>query len=234
MGYVVLFHNIYNVKRLMNGLNDNDINVAGTPASPGGRLHVHAFDFDGTLTRKDTLIEFIRFAKGEQELWRSLLVHLHLLVAMKLGLYDNGKAKERVFAYCFKGMSEAGFNDVCRRFATAKARLLRKDGMAHVDSLRAQQGTKVMIVTASIDRWVAPFFADRPDIEVLGTRVEVRDGVLTGRFSTPNCYGEEKVRRIKELFPDRRAYHLTAYGDSGGDCPMLDYANEGYYKRFEK
>lgn len=218
----------------MDGLKENTVNVAYSSASSARQQRVHAFDFDGTLTSRDTLIEFIRFAKGGQELWRSLLVHIHLLVAMKLGFYDNGKAKERVFSYCFKGMPEEAFGDICRRFAAGKKQLLRKNGMAAVDRLRAEPCTKVLIVTASVDRWVAPFFDGMPEVTVVGTRVEVKDGRLTGRFCTKNCYGEEKVRRIRELFPERRAYYLTAYGDSSGDCAMLDFANEGYYRPFEK
>ena len=60
---------------------------------------------------------------------------------------------------------------------------------------------------------------DRAEIEVI-------DGRLTGRFLTPNCYGQEKVRRILTLHPDRSAYHLTAYGDSRGDREMLAFADE--------
>lgn len=212
--------------------NINSKNLTGTARASAGRLSVHAFDFDGTLTYKDTLIEFIRFAKGWKVLWQCLLWHLHLLIAMRLGLYDNGKAKERVFSWCFKGMKAEAFGDVCRRFASANSGLLRAGGMAAVRRLQSESNTRVLIVTASIDCWVAPFFADMPDVDVLGTGAEVRDGVLTGRFSTPNCHGEEKVRRIKELLPARRTYHLTAYGDSSGDRAMLDFADEGYYRKF--
>jgi len=65
-------------------------------------------------------------------------------------------------------------------------------------------------------------------VKVLGTQIEVIDGRLTGRFLTPNCYGQEKVRRILTLHPDRSAYHLTAYGDSRGDREMLAFADEAH------
>ena len=45
---------------------------------------VAVFDFDGTITRKDTLIEFIRFAKGSAALYWGLLLHLPWLILMKL------------------------------------------------------------------------------------------------------------------------------------------------------
>jgi phosphoserine phosphatase len=84
-----------------------------------------------------------------------------------------------------------------------------------------------------VENWVRPFFGDLSDaMQFLCTRVDVKDGVLTGRFLTKNCFGKEKVARLRTLYPNRRAIELTAYGDSRGDREMLDYANEGYYRPF--
>lgn len=85
----------------------------------------------------------------------------------------------------------------------------------------------MLIVSASIDNWVQPFF---PQVKVLGTQIEVKDGCLTGRFLTKNCYGQEKVNRILALYPDRNTYHLTAYGDSRGDKELLAFADESHYQ----
>lgn len=208
-------------------------NAPDSEVTENMRPAVHAFDFDGTLTSKDTLIEFIRFAKGGKVLLKCMLRHLHLLLAMRLGMYDNGRAKEAVFAYCFRGTTVESFDDICRRFAAENAGLMRPKAIAGMRRILQGKNTKVVVVSASVDRWVAPFFADMPEVTVIGTEAEVKDGIVTGRFSTPNCYGEEKVRRIKEIFPDRRNYRLTAYGDSGGDRAMLDFADDGYYKPFE-
>ena len=61
---------------------------------------------------------------------------------------------------------------------------------------------------------------------------QIVDGRLTGRFLTPNCYGAEKVNRIRQLLPDRQHYYLVAYGDSRGDRELLAEADEAYYKPF--
>ena len=71
-------------------------------------------------------------------------------------------------------------------------------------------------------------------MRIVGTRIEVENGMVTGRFLTPNCYGEEKVRRLLEVLPDRRLYHLTAYGDSRGDRALLAYADEAHFKPFRE
>ena len=195
-------------------------------------MEVHAFDFDGTLTRRDTLVEFIRYVKGDKEFLKCFLRYSPQLVAMKLGLYPNWKVKRQVFSYCFAGMKEEVFNDFSTRFAQAKSSLMRPAGVEKIRSL-LQDGCQVVVVSASVENWVRPFFGDLSDaMQFLCTRVEVKDGVLTGRFLTKNCFGKEKVARLRTLYPDRRAIELTAYGDSRGDREMLDYANEGYYRPF--
>ncbi len=189
---------------------------------------IYAFDFDGTLTTKDTLIEFIRYAKGSMDLGLGFLRYAHLLVLMKLGLYPNYKAKQKVFAYFFKDTTLDDFNALCKEFAASSSNLLRPNAIEAID-LATKEGSEVLIVSASIDNWVQPFF---PQVKVLGTQIEVIDGKLTGRFMTKNCYGQEKVNRILSLHPNRQEYHLTAYGDSRGDRELLAFADESYFKPF--
>ncbi|MBM6993043.1 MAG: haloacid dehalogenase-like hydrolase [Prevotella sp.] len=229
------------------------------------RQTVYIFDFDGTLTTKDTLLEFIRYAKGTGPLLLGFLLHAPLLVLMKLRLYPNYKAKQRLFSYYFKGMTLTDFNAVCKRFAhDNRTKLLRPQAL---DTLHDAQshGHRILIVSASIDNWVRPFFPQslpatptppdtstaqslspsmegrggsssdlsEGDITILGTQIETHDGLLTGRFLTPNCYGPEKVRRIEEVLTQPRdTYHIIAFGDSRGDKQLLAYANEAHYKPF--
>ena len=187
-----------------------------------------AFDFDGTLTTKDTLIEFIRYACGTGAFVKGFLRYAHLLVLMKLGLYPNWKAKQKVFAYFFEGMKIEEFDGLCQRFAKDNQHLLRPKGIEAIQQALAE-GAEVLIVSASIDNWVNAFFNT---LCVVGTQIEIKDGLLTGRFLTKNCYGQEKVNRILALYPNRSEYHLTAYGDSRGDKELLAFADESDYKPF--
>lgn len=188
------------------------------------KAKLFAFDFDGTLTTRDTLIEFIRYACGTARFLLGFLLYSPLLVLMKLRLYSNGKAKQKVFAHFFKGMTIDAFDTLCQDFASTHRHLLRPEVVSQLE-LALSEGAEVLIVSASIDNWVQSFF---PKVKVLGTQIEVIDGRLTGRFLTPNCYGQEKVHRILALHPDRSAYHLTAYGDSRGDREMLAFADDAH------
>ena len=206
-------------------------------------MTLHAFDFDGTLTTCDTLLLFIRHARGRWALVWGLLCYSPLLVLMKLGLADNGRTKERLFAYFFRGMLERDFEALCQSFAHSHTDIFRPEGLRTIQQALAN-GDRVVILSASIDRWVRAclqqFMTDCVAFNVVGTEMEVVDGRLTGHFATPNCYGPEKVRRLKEYIEDKvsptggdlEGFYIIAYGDSRGDKELLAYADERYYKPF--
>ena len=146
------------------------------------------FDFDGTLTTKDTLIEFIRYACGTRAFLFGFLWHAPFLVLMKLHLYPNYKAKEKVFSYFFKGMSLESFDTLCQRFARDNRHLLRPQGIQTLQQAQAD-GAEVLVVSASIDNWVQPFF---PKTNGLGTQVE------------------EKARQMSVLHLNLRSNHPYA------------------------
>ncbi len=193
-------------------------------------MKIYAFDFDGTLTTRDTLIDFIRFVRGDKATLLGLLRFSPLLLLMKMGIYPNGKCKRQLFTYFFKGMREGVFNDFCETYAHKRKSILRPAAMEKLREVQ-QEGHTVVVVSANMDSWVRLFL---PGIEVIGTKVEVMNERLTGRFYTRNCYGKEKVRRFLERFPERNTYELIVYGDSRGDHELLDIADEGYYKPFRK
>lgn len=205
---------------------------------------IFVFDFDGTLTYADTLLAFIRFACGPVRMLLGFALYAPLLVLMKLKLYPNYKAKQKVFAYFFRGMTLTRFDALCTAFAQQGEHLLRPAARNFINTVRSE-AYAMAIVSASIDNWVRPFAemylqSDNSQdnksslpIIVLGTKVEVdAAGCLTGRFATPNCYGPEKVRRIEAVWPHREQYDVSAFGDSRGDKEMLAYADQGYFKPF--
>lgn len=198
---------------------------------------IYCFDFDGTLTTSDTLLEFIKYAKGRGRFLMVFLMYSPLLVLMKLHLYPNWKAKQQIFAHLFAGMRIEKFDALCRGFAEESQHLLRPKGITLLHEALVA-GAQVFIVSASIDNWVRPFFDIRnlKGVQVLGTQIEVEDGKLTGRFKSNNCYGKEKVHRIAEALKsfERSEYEIEAFGDSRGDKEMLAFADKGHFKPFRE
>ena len=185
---------------------------------------IAAFDFDGTITTKDTLFDFIRFCCGVPGLLSGLVFLSPILFFFKLGLIRNDKAKQKLLSYFFKGFSVDKFNRKSIDYATKIDTILRPD-IADRLAYHKENGHKIIIISASVENWIRPW-AERNGIsEVLGTRLETENGVLTGHFSSPNCYGAEKVNRLKAVYPDRENYILYAYGDSAGDKELLAFAD---------
>lgn len=184
------------------------------------------FDFDGTLTHRDTFLLFAEFVRGRKGVFHAVLRSLPALTAWRLGLKEGGEAKERLFCNLYRGMPLSTFNAYADAFADVVDRHLRQQGM---DALRQarERCDETVICSASMEQWIRPWASRHGIDKVIGTRIEVDEqGLLTGRFATPNCKGPEKVARLSQEYPDRLEYHVSAYGDSSGDSEMLDYADD--------
>lgn len=183
-------------------------------------------DFDGTLTLCDTMLDIIIFHCGRLGLCLALLRVLPWLLLMKLGLYSNHHAKERLLKHCFGGMTRQELQALAKHYsASRRDKIIRQSLYQQIEQSR-KDGAEVIVISASPEIWVSQFV---PDITVLGTQLEFVDDVFTGRFASPNCYGPEKVRRLLDYIPSlsthRSDYHITAYGDSRGDREMFAFAD---------
>jgi len=188
-----------------------------------------AFDFDGTLTTKDTLIEFIAFTKGRWRLYGGFLLFSPLLIAMRLKLLPNWKVKQWLFSYFFKNTPIEIFDKWGTEFSTIVDQMLCPKMMEVLQSHKNKDDS-VVIVSASIENWIKPWATKMGINTVIATQIETDlEHQITGKFLTKNCYGQEKVNRLLERFPNRNDYHLIAYGDSCGDREMIKFAEHGVH-----
>lgn len=189
---------------------------------------VIVFDFDGTLTTKDSLKEFIIFAKGKSKFIFGLIYCAPILLAYICKLYPNWKAKQYLFSYFFKGMRYEEFKTIGRNFSERINDFTRNDIVNKL--IEYNKKHQVYIITASIEDWIIPWASKWEGPKVIGTKVEVNiEGKLTGRFLTKNCYGKEKVNRLLEAETNREEYYLIAHGDSNGDKEMEKFADKFYW-----
>ncbi|MBW8686901.1 HAD family hydrolase [Chitinophaga rhizophila] len=189
------------------------------------------FDFDGTITRRDTLFEIIRFQKGNGALYRGLAVLAPALALMKCGIISKQRAKEIVLQYFFRSTPVEQFREKCAAFCQdTLPGLIRETARKEIRE-HLSKGHRVVVVTASAQEWVKPW-ADSEGIECIGTQLEVKEGKITGRILGVNCNGEEKVRRIRQQYDLPAFGDIYAYGDTSGDRPMLQMATFGYFRKF--
>lgn len=189
------------------------------------------FDFDGTITFKDTLLEIIKFHRGAGRLYAGLLKISPWLLAMKLKIVSNQAAKEQLLTHFFKDLSFEDFQKVCDSFAKIHLpQLIRPTALEKIRQLQ-KQDIPVVIVSASAENWLKSWCNDYGLI-CIATQLEKKDNILTGKIAGKNCYGEEKVKRIKEKFNLDDYENIYCFGDTKGDKPMLSLATLGFYKPF--
>lgn len=195
------------------------------------------FDFDGTITTHDTLLEFIRFSKGTPAFLLGFLLNSPWLVAYRLKIISNHVAKQRVLSWFFRKTPITDFDTACDRFATeVLPGLIRPKALAEI-TLLLEKGFTVVIVSASPENWLRQWSL-QVNAALIATRLETRPATdttpsrLTGRILGRNCHGAEKVRRIRESYDLADYDDIYAYGDTKGDKPMLALAKHSFYKPF--
>lgn len=190
------------------------------------------FDFDGTISSKDSLEEFIRFAVGDVKYYVGLALLAPILGLYLLKLLPNHVAKQKLMAYFFKNWKTERFKTLATAYALEQLpKILRPKAMERI-RWHQQQGHTVVVVSASIECWLQPW-CEQIGVALLGTQLETQQNRLTGRFASPNCYGEEKVRRIRAAYCLDDYAEIYAYGDTSGDKPMLELAMHSFYQPFQ-
>lgn len=151
------------------------------------------------------------------------------LFAYKINLISNSAAKEKVFSFFFKGMAEDELSSKGEEFCrTIIPKILNGKIMSRLSHHQDQDHIAV-VVTASLEHYVKPW-CDQNNVAIIATIPEIQNSVITGRLSSKNCHGPEKVRRITEQFNLSEYEQIYAYGDSRGDHDMLHLADHPYYR----
>lgn len=189
------------------------------------------FDFDGTITTKDTLLEFIKFSKGSFRFYLGFILHLPYLVLYKLKFITNQKAKEKILQFFFRGTPTEIFKEYCKDFSkSVLPKLIRPKALEEIKRLK-EKNTIVVIVSASPEDWIGDW-TKQYQLEAITTKLEVLHSRVTGKILGKNCHGDEKVNRIVQKYNLEDYTVVGAYGDSRGDKPMLSLAQKAYYKPF--
>jgi len=189
------------------------------------------FDFDGTITQKDSFIEFIRFYKGEATFIFGMMLLSPFLIAYKLKIIKNWQAKQMTLKFFFRGEPVDTFKSKCQDFTTKVIpSLVKKKAIDKIEE-HQQHGDRVIIVTASAEDWLQDWCKTK-NIELIATQLEKVDGKVTGKILGNNCYGDEKTNRIMSYLNIRDYSTVFAYGDSKGDHAMLKLADVKLYKPF--
>jgi phosphatidylglycerophosphatase C len=202
----------------------------GRNAAEAERLVV-AFDFDGTLTVRDSFTAFLRWRAGPVR-YAIGLARLAPAAGGYLIDKDRGRIKAAAAREFLGGLGRTDLDAAARAFARSQAdRLFRPDALATWRAWRAKP-VRLVIVTASPTIVVRPFAEILGADALIGTELAYDDDErVTGAFATPNCRGPEKVVRLEACFGQGLRL-AAAYGDTAGDREMLAIADSPGFRIF--
>ena len=201
------------------------------------------FDLDGTLTTHDTSLPFIVFARGRSRLVGSMAAVLPFLVmdlsvALKREAGAAGhrlarvrgrwevEVHQRLLRAMFQGMGREKFFELGRHFAAeVMDTMVSPAGLEQVAWHRAR-GHECILVTASIDCYAEPWGRRVGFDRVLGSRMAIDGSArVRGSFEGEPCWGEAKLRRLRDEVGPLEAYTVVVYGNEPGDLALLARAD---------
>ncbi|MGZ8734204.1 MAG: HAD-IB family hydrolase [Acidimicrobiia bacterium] len=199
-----------------------------TPATDGS-LVIAAFDFDGTLSKRDSFLPFLTSVRGPIAVGVAMTRLAPRLGLMTVGRADRDDTKERLVTSLLAGYPAAALATAGIRYADHLATRLRPEIIERLDWHR-DAGHVLVLISASPTVYLDPLGAQLGFAAVLATRLEIGpDGTLTGRLDGGNCRGPEKVTRLQTWLGIRTPAEVWAYGDNAGDEDLLAFADHAHH-----
>jgi phosphatidylglycerophosphatase C len=209
-------------------------------------MNLVLFDFDGTLTRKDSFKVFVRHYHGSFKFYGGIFILSPYLVLHAFKLLSSHRLKEIVLRFYFKNFDETELREKAKSFAENVLPKHVKDSGLEAMKQHLKDGNQVVIVSASLQLWLQPWVdkmnanavSDEHEnsllpIELIATKMEYKNGKVVGNLEGKNCKGEEKVKRIKAKYHIADYNRVIAFGDTSGDREMLALADEPHYRVFK-
>lgn len=189
------------------------------------------FDFDGTITKKDSFLDFLQFTSRKRHFIKNTALLSPMLINYFFKRISKEKAKEAILHRFFYGMPYTQFVMLAEEYTRHRLpKILRPKALERIVWHKNNHDT-IAIVSGSIYEWLTPWCTHN-DLILLSTGIAVEDGKISGKLGSENCIGVEKVRRINERFNLKEYTEIYAYGNSSGDKEMLALATHPFYKPF--
>lgn len=197
-------------------------------ADPSPRV-LALFDFDGTLTTRETFGAFIAFAVPRHRRMLGWLLLWPLVVGYRLRLLSGTRVRASVVWIGFRGLGEGNVREAGLRFAqTILPGLMRAEALATMQQHQAR-GDTVVVVSGAFDTYLA-HWCEAHGVELLCSRLQHANGRMTGRYAGPQCVGQEKARQVRSIHALDAYTEVHAYGDTDEDLALLALAHRKFYR----
>ena len=196
-------------------------------------MNLALFDFDGTITTREMLPDFLHYSVPKSRLLVGKIVLAPLLAGYRIG-WVSGSVLRRAIVWL--GYAHVPFDTYARKgqtFAEEKLpSVLRPEVMERIRWHQAQ-GDRVVVVSGAFDIYLS-HWCSQHGLDLICSSLEHRDGRLTGRYLGQQCVRSEKSRRVRERFDLTRFSEIYAYGDTVEDEELLAIAHRKFYQGKER
>jgi phosphatidylglycerophosphatase C len=190
------------------------------------------FDFDGTVTTRDTFALFLRYYAGTAAWLMNIVRLLPIFIAHGLKIVDRNTVKIHVIRRFFKNAPVAKLDQRADTFAKEVIpSLIRPLALKELET-KKKDPESLYICSASISPYLRAWFAQQDIHNILATDLEQDGDVYTGEIKGWNVWGNGKTRRIYAEFAPNTVKIKEAYGDTRGDKEMLHAADVSHWKPF--
>jgi phosphatidylglycerophosphatase C len=187
------------------------------------------FDFDGTITDRETMPDFMLAAVRPARLAVGKIVFLPLVLGYKLGMVSGSVVRAAICRFGFWRIPSAELEQCGAAFSRDfLSAVLRPEAMERI-AWHKERGDRVVVVSGGLDLYLR-HWAQAHGLELLCSSLEQKAGRFTGRYHGAQCVRGEKVRRVRAAFPPERFGKVFAYGDTPEDHDLLAIAHEAYYR----
>lgn len=192
-------------------------------------MNLALFDFDGTITHREMFRPFLEFAVPPKRRMLASIVLAPILIGYKLKLVPGDVIRAWAVRFGLTGVDASQASEQGRRFAHEVLPGVLRD--IALDRIRwhKQQGDKVVVVSAALDVYLA-HWCEQHELELICSELEIKNGVLTGRYRGAQCASKEKPRRVRASYDLTTFPVVYAYGDTREDLDMLQIAHRRYFR----
>ncbi len=193
---------------------------------------IAVFDMDGTITSRDTFLEFIEFAKGKWRYRFGFLLVMPIIILYQLKIYPNHKLKELVFGLFFGGMDSVELSEIGGKFSTEVIPRICHTAVLKKIEWHKQMGHRVLILTASSGIWLDKW-CKYMGVDLIGTNFEEKNGKMTGKIDGKNIYGKKKREILQMILSENNYEDSYGYGNSPSDEYFLELVNHRYMREVD-
>ncbi len=193
---------------------------------------VAVFDFDHTITNRDSFLFFLLYTKG---FYKSLFGFLYLMpdfIKFLFGKCTRKRIKEKIITYFFYDIPWTEIKKMGQKYAHNRLDQYLKQKALTALAWHQSQGHRCLLVSASFAFYLEPWGSRHRFEKVLASELEVIQEKITGRLRGENCWGPEKKKRLEEYLGSLSGITLYVYGDSQGDKEILAIADFPFFCKY--